>query len=176
MLGEFRALGEQGQPEVHYGHVALVVDDKVARFDVAMDDAFFVRGLEAFPDLLGDVEDVGNLQGRGFDAFVEAFAFDEGHREKRLLVDLRDLINGANVRVMESRGSLGLPMKAFIRFLVLQQVRSEEFERDRAVELRVLGFVDHAHAALAELGGDLVMSDGLVDHRRFRTACGDCSA
>ena len=96
-----RALGEQGQPEVHDGHVALVVDDKVARFDVAVDNAFFVRGFEAFPDLLGDVENVGNLQGRGLDAFVEAFAFDEGHCEERLLVDFADLTSALDTPAVQ---------------------------------------------------------------------------
>jgi hypothetical protein len=32
------------------------------------------------------------------------------------------------------------------------------------IEPGVLGFVDHAHAAFAELGEDFVMRDGFADH------------
>ena len=36
--------------------------------------------------------------------------------------------------------------------------------RDVEMELRVLGFIGHTHAALAELVGDLVVADGVADH------------
>jgi hypothetical protein len=36
------------------------------------------------------------------------------------------------------------------------EMRGEQFDRDRAIEDRVVGAIDHAHAALAELGVDAV--------------------
>ena len=65
---------------------------------------------------------------------------------------------------MESRGSL-----TFIRFLVLQQVRSEEFERDRAVER--LGFVDHVRRWRAVHIGGSVQPVEIVA-RRGAMQCG----
>ena len=72
--------------------------------------------------------------------------------EEYLLLDLADFINRTNVRVIERRSGLRLSMKVSIRFLIAQQVQCERLESDRAIKLRVLGLVDHAHAALAEPG------------------------
>jgi hypothetical protein len=40
----------------------------------------------------------------------------------------------------------------------------QKLERDEAVELEVLGFVDHAHAAAAELGEDFIVGNFYADH------------
>ena len=39
-------------------------------------------------------------------------------------------------------------------------------QSDRPFEFRVFSLVNHAHAAFAELGGDLVVGDDLADHRQ----------
>ena len=56
---------------------------------------------------------------------------------------------------------MGFTKKALLVFVVLENIGAKELERDRAVELRILGLIDDTHAALAELGGDLVVRDGL---------------
>jgi hypothetical protein len=38
---------------------------------------------------------------------------------------------------------------------------------DEAVQVGVAGFVHHAHAALAELAGDLVMEEALAGHQGY---------
>ena len=43
-------------------------------------------------------------------------------------------------------------------------IRRQEFERDQAFELGILGFVHDAHAPAAELGENFVMGNGLADH------------
>ena len=61
-------------------------------------------------------------------------------------------------------GGSGLLPEAGLVFLVLQPVSGEKLQRHDALEFRVLGLVDHAHAALAELLEDFVVGDGLTDH------------
>jgi hypothetical protein len=41
----------------------------------------------------------------------------------------------------------------------------QKLEGNEAVELEIAGLVDHAHTALAELLDNLVMGNGLSDHR-----------
>ena len=66
--------------------------------------------------------------------------------------------------MMQGRCGFGFALEALAGFLVAQKVGGQEFERDRAFEFGVVGFVDHTHPALAELAGDLVMRDGLAEH------------
>src|SRR5215469_12386843 len=47
---------------------------------------------------------------------------------------------------------------------ILRKVFWQNFKRNLAAELRICGSVHFAHAALAELGGDLIVCDGLADH------------
>jgi len=49
-------------------------------------------------------------------------------------------------------------------FAVGDLVRRQQLEGDEAIEVCVAGLVDHAHAALAELGFDAVAIEGLADH------------
>jgi hypothetical protein len=64
-----------------------------------------------------------------------------------------------------SRRRLGLAAESFQRAGIARDVRAKEFESNRALELEVLGFADHAHAALAQLLDDLVVQQALTDHR-----------
>jgi hypothetical protein len=47
---------------------------------------------------------------------------------------------------------------------VLGHVIGQELERNEATQFRVLGLVNHAHTAAAELFDDAVACDGLADH------------
>ena len=49
----------------------------------------------------------------------------------------------------------------------------KEFQGDEAVELGVLGLVDHSHAAATEFFEDAVVRDGLANHGWSATVWGD---
>ncbi len=67
--------------------------------------------------------------------------------------------------MVEPGGGFGLALETLAGLVIAQKVRREEFQRDGAVELGVLGLIDDTHPAFAELGGDLVVRNGLADHR-----------
>ena len=70
---------------------------------------------------------------------------------------------------MIERGSgLGLAPESLQRLAILRQFFGKKLQRDKAAEARVFGFVDHAHAAAAELFDDPVMGDGLVEQGKPR--------
>ncbi len=74
--------------------------------------------------------------------------------------------------MVESRGGFGLLQEAFLRGVVAGQIRREELDGDVAIEPRVMGLIDDAHPALAELADDAVRTElctGLEGHeeRRF---------
>ena len=41
----------------------------------------------------------------------------------------------------------------------------QEFERDAPSQVRVFGFVDHSHAAAAQLADDFVVRESLINQR-----------
>ncbi len=49
--------------------------------------------------------------------------------------------------MVERRGCFGFVDEALLVFLILTQMRRQKLESNKAVEFRVLGFVDHAHPA-----------------------------
>ncbi len=74
-----------------------------------------------------------------------------------------DFVDGADVRMIQRRGGLGFTLEAGQGLRIIGNVVREELQGDKAVQLYVLGFVDHAHAAAAEFLDDVVVRDGLAD-------------
>ena len=76
---------------------------------------------------------------------------------------LLDRVDGADAGMVQRRGGARLPLEALEHRRVVLQVGGEDLDRDVAAEVRVLGLVNHAHAAEPELPDDPVMRDGLPD-------------
>src|ERR1700722_286340 len=95
---------------------------------------------------------------------LQGEAIEELHGDEGLLAVAADFINGADVGMVESGGGAGFTAETLEGLRVAGKLVGQEFESDEAAEFSVLGFVDHAHAAAAELFHDAVVGDGLVDH------------
>ena len=150
--------------EIHDCDVSGVIDDHVFWFDVAVENALLVGGLESPSDLLRDVQSFFELQRALGDLLVERLAFDEGHRDEGFAIDIIDLEYRADVGVMECRRSLRFPLEPGSNVSVAEQMSRQKLERDLAFKPGVLGLVNDTHATLTELLGDLVMTDGSTDH------------
>ena len=151
--------------------MALGADHQVGALDIAMNNALAVGRLEPLRGLAGDVERFVELQRAFLEFLLDGSAFEEGHRQEGLSVDLVDLVDGADIRVIERRGGLGFAEKTLAMLGVFDDVGAKKLQRDRAPELQVLGLVDDAHSAFTELFGDAVMRNGFTDHRHE-----DCTA
>jgi hypothetical protein len=60
------------------------------------------------------------------------------------------------MRVLQRRDRLRLAIEALLRRRVVRPLGRQHFDRDDAIEARVAGFVDLAHAARAEGAENLV--------------------
>ena len=76
-------------------------------------------------------------------------AVEEFHDDERLAVLLADVVDGADVGMVEGGGGAGFAAEALQGLAVSGDIFGEEFEGYEAVEARVFGLVDHAHAAAA---------------------------
>jgi hypothetical protein len=93
---------------------------------------------------------------------LQGHAVKELHDHERTPIFLADVVNGADVRMVQRRGCLGFTAEAGERLPVMGNVLGKEFEGDEAMQTGVFSFVHHAHAA-AEPADDTVMRDRLAD-------------
>jgi hypothetical protein len=81
-----------------------------------------------------------------------------------LPIGLADLVDHADIGVIEGSCRFPFTQKALLVLLALEKVRGKKLQSDGAVEIGVLGPVNHTHAARAEFLEDAVVRDGLADH------------
>jgi hypothetical protein len=77
---------------------------------------------------------------------------------------IANLVNGADVGMVQGGGGTRLAAETFQGLRVLRDVVGQELERDEAAQVSVLGLVHHAHPAAAEFADDTVVRDRRIDH------------
>ena len=110
-----REVGElaSGQAEVEDLHFVIVGDQNVRRLDVAMDDAELMGMSEAARDLRHDGDGVLDRERSLLHALRQRSALIERHGEEEAAVTgLADVEDGADVRMIESRGRARLGEQA----------------------------------------------------------------
>jgi hypothetical protein len=153
--GELLGIGVvAGDAEVHddWAEAAVggALDEDVAGLDVAVEDAELVGLVE------GDgavAEDHDLVMQRQLEAVAQRLAGDQFHGDVGLALDLADLEDLADVGVVDAGLGAGLAEQAGRE---IGMIAADELEGDGAAELRVVGAVDGAHAAVAEHCEELV--------------------
>ncbi len=129
----------------------------VGRFQVAMDDALLVRGLECVGHLLRDGDRLVKRHRPARQALREVLSLDELHhqRERRLddAVDLRD------VRVVQRCQCLGFARESRDALGIRCQQLGEDLDRHHPVERGVEGPIHLPHPAGANRRGNLIGPD-----------------
>src|SRR6202022_1988668 len=72
-------------------------------------------------------------------------------------------MNRADVRVVQGGSRSRLPLETAERLAISSHLLGEELERHEPVQAAILGLIDHAHPATAQLLDDAVVRDGLAD-------------
>ena len=144
--------------------------EDVGRLDVAMNDAGLVRRGDATRDLDDDVEGLVNRRRPAGDPLLERLAFVIGHGQEHAAVGaLVDLVDRADVRMIERRNRACFDQQALLGLLVLEQRQRQELQGDGAFEARVFGLVDLAHPSRAEEGQDAVVGDSVAEGHESST-------
>src|SRR5262249_45898318 len=122
---------------------------------------------------MGCVEGIGNLDAEvehGFeverlpcDLVLQGRPVEEFHNDERLSVRPAEVMDRANVRMVQSGGSAGFTTEAFQCLWVVRHVIGQEFEGDKTTKIGVLSFVNDTHSTTAQLLCDAVVRDGLPD-------------
>jgi hypothetical protein len=113
-----------------------------------VDDIVFVCFGESLRDLRGNPNGLFDLQRPALNLLLERFTLIEGHYDENLaVICLADVVDIADVRVVERGGCFSLVDESLPCFGISRELGREELQGNRAVKLEVLGFVDHTHAS-----------------------------
>ena len=170
--GRIVGLGELGEAEVEHLELARGAHEQVRGLDVAVDDAALVRGVERARHLHREVDGLRDRDRALLQQLLDALPVAQLHDDERPSVVLPDVVDDADVRVVERGGEVGLAVEARERGRVGRHPRRQELERHVAPELCIVRTVDDTHPAGAQLGLDPIARDGLADHRDLMIAAG----
>ena len=129
-----------------------------------MDDALGVRGVERVGDFDGEREQRVQFHRPPGDQMLQRHALQKLHGDERLAVLLADVVDGADVGMIQRGSRLRFALEAAERLGIAGDFVGQELEGDETAQPRVFGLVDHTHPAAAELPDNAVVRDGLADH------------
>ncbi len=163
--------GELRQSEIQNLGVAALGDENVCRIDIAMNDAMRVRGVQRVGNLDSEPEQKVNFQRTPRNAVHQGHAVQKFHGDEGFAVQLTNVVNRTNIRMIQRRCGFGFELKTGERLRIMSNLLGQELERDEAMQPHVLGLINHPHAAAAEFLDDAVVRDGLsnqsfVDHSK----------
>src|ERR1700732_1932463 len=108
-------------------------DKDVSRLDVAMDDSFGMRRIQCVRNLDSQLQHLLKRQRLAGDAFLQRLPVETLHRNKRLTAVFPDLVDGANVRMVQGRGGLRLAVEALQRLRICREPVGEKLQGNEAV-------------------------------------------
>ena len=161
-----------GQSKIEQLSLAALGDENIRGLDVAMNDALGMRCFERIGDLNAEIEKLLGLECPALDAMLESLALEQLHGDEWLAVVLADLVNRADVRMIQAGCRTRLALESFQRLPVFRHRFRQEFQRDRAPQFGVFRLEDHTHPAAAKLFDDSIVRDfrtgerAVIGHRR----------
>ena len=136
----------------------------VGGLDVAVNDALGVSGIESPGDVNCQFEQLFRGKRPAQNALAQRHPFQQFHHDEILTLLLADLVDGANVRVVERRSGASLALETFQGRGIRAEFGRKKLQRYVPAEGFVLGLVDNAHSTTAQFLDDAVVRDGLADH------------
>ena len=146
--------------------MAAAGDEKIGGLDVAMNDSLGVRGIERVGNFDGDIEQAVEFERAAVDHVLQCGAIEKFHGDERLAILFANIVDGANVRMVQRRGCLRFALEAPQGLRVAGDFVGKKFQSDETLQTSVLGLVNHAHATAAKIFHDAVMGEGLANQGR----------
>ncbi len=154
-----------GKSEIQNLGVAAIGDEDIRRLDIAVDDALRMRHIEGVGNFNGEVLQILQFHRAARDGVFQRLAFQIFHGDEGGAILLADIMDRADVGMIQGRGGLRFALKARQRLRVLGNLIGQKFQRHEAVETGVFGFIDNAHSAATEFFQYLVVRDCLAGQR-----------
>src|SRR6266566_2419684 len=151
LASEFR------QAEIQNLGLTFFRDENVRRLDVAVNDSSHMFSLERAGKLDSNVQNLAGPKRLGVNALLQGLAIEILHDDKWATIVLADVVNRADLRMIQRRGRARFNTKSFERLRVLRPLFRQELHRDGAAQTSVFGFVNHAHTARSQPFQDAIV-------------------
>jgi hypothetical protein len=132
-----------------------------AGFDVPVDDSLRMCRVQRIGDLDAQIEHRFDLRRLATNYVPECLPLQQFHRNESSSICLVDLVDRADVWVVQGGRSLGLPLKTAEGLSVVGKLVGKELQGDVATELEVFRLVHHTHAPAPDPAEDAVMGNRL---------------
>jgi hypothetical protein len=165
VLVSFVAPGRAGDTEIdEVGEVVLGHQD-IRRFDVAVHQPDAVRGGQGRGYLFDDRYCARRRERAIGEEFGDGLTVDQPHRHVQAVVDLAEIMDGDDVRLVQPGGHLGLPTEPCLILLVVGEVRGQHLQCDHPVHGGVECPPHFAHAAPTQQVDQPVAAERCPVHR-----------
>src|SRR5215469_793036 len=136
---------------------------QVRWLDVSVNDTNRVNGIESVSDVSRKGQKDMSLERVG-DAFSQEHSLEQLHHDEGTSLMFPDVVNCANIWVIQCRGGLRFAAESLQSLCVSCQFFGQEFEGHKAIQPGVLRFINDTHASAPQPLNDAIMRDYLVDH------------
>src|SRR5437899_492900 len=106
---------------------------------------------------------------------LQSLAIQELHRNKSLAILLPDVVDRANIRMIQRGCGLRLALETSQGLSVSGNLLRQKLESDETMESGVFGFVDNTHPTTAQLLQDAIVRNGLAQQEKRRSDLGQKS-
>lgn len=152
MHGVFEQLGD---PKIGQQRRAVVVDQDVGRFDVAVSDTVSMSVGEGVGDLGDDPHRLIERKRSRAEHLATRAGFDVAHRQVRLAAFFAKVIDGQNVGMLKAAESLSFMLETGAKAIVDGKPLRRDLDRHEANHGRKRSLIHRRHAARAALLDDL---------------------
>ena len=142
----------------------------VARLQVAVNDALAMRLVERVGDLDAGLERLRDPQRALLETLRERFTFEVLHDQEISSVLMPDVIERADVRVVQAGDSLRFEFQPRAQRRIRRDLRGQDFDRDRSAKTRIGRLVDLTHPPSSHAIDDLIRTEPRAGRERHR--CG----
>jgi hypothetical protein len=162
ILCQFRGI-EAGNAKIRHLHPVVCQQHDVLWLDVAVHDSQSMgrtQGIQHLPD--DRHRDRRGEPADSLQRLTEAFAIDIFHRQERVALVHREIVQRDDVRVAATAGGAGLvtePRQEVLAVLAIQQIGADQFDRDCPSDVWIFGLVYDAHGAASEFALHQITAD-----------------
>ena len=155
------------QTEVQDLGLTTIRHENVRGLDVAVHDALRVCRLQPVGNLNPQLQHFLRLEQFPAQELLQGLPLQALHGDEGFALVLSDLVNRADIRVVERRRRPRLAAEPFQELAVLGQCVGQELERYAPPQLGIFSFVNDTHAAATQLLQDPVVRNSRADHSRL---------